>query len=739
MRKTRKINRIEVETWTRDEPNAGTNDRIDCVITFKDGRYFQQRLNNPNVNDFQRGQRDRFRLNLNTPRAATADVINQNVDSIKSIQIKKIGGNSKWKCGAVGIRVNDVVVLSRYVTADLQHSGESFTVDLRTDGKLDGLEIKITTPNVARAGTDDPVYCNVVFSDTSVLYSPNNLLLDLTGVDDFQPNNPYSTYSYLLPLPHSLIDKYPTDISEVYIRKSGSDGWLLGAARLYTNGEVTPLIANRAINQLLDNSKAVFKIRDWSSRSILKPDDTTSASLPMDQDKVKCRILGPVLGHITDSSAKILYRVEREGSYMLRIYLYGSNTIFNQITASLHPTGSFEITGLQANTAYSFKFFHILNNAEISMPEGDGSFRTFPLSNRGVKFSFGIGSCARNSDDINQLVWTQVRKVALDPSVDPLNARTNDLRFFIHMGDTFYFFDGDLLDTDLAKNQDVLAAALAANLSSRKNTNFLDMARRVPCYAVWDDHDFRQNNKDSVNFPSKDLAKKAFLSYWGNQNPLLEKYGLTTRLSYGNVDLYLMDGRYLRNKHKGEMFTTEQCNWILNDIKKRGARRLRILISGSTWNHTLKERGKQFLGIRYEKSHKEPYGNNAYKSEREAFYKGLSNLIGSTISGLVFMSGNIHQNEIFEIKLPGNRVAPEIVCSPLTKNGKAKKKHSIKGERKWSSRSVYGFASVHIDTRRRYPKWTMTVRYRKDKDGSIYKMQHYVLHNDQFKWGGAQS
>ena len=125
MRKTGKINRIEVETWTRDEANAGTNDRIDCVITFKDGRYFQQSLNNPNINDFQRGHRDRFRLNLNSRSAATAEVTNHNIDSIKSIQIKKINGNSKWKCGAVGMRVNDVVVLSRFVTADLQHAGES--------------------------------------------------------------------------------------------------------------------------------------------------------------------------------------------------------------------------------------------------------------------------------------------------------------------------------------------------------------------------------------------------------------------------------------------------------------------------------------------------------------------------------------------------------------------------------------------------------------------------------------
>ncbi len=31
------ITKIEVETWTRNSPNAGTNDRIDAKITFNDG------------------------------------------------------------------------------------------------------------------------------------------------------------------------------------------------------------------------------------------------------------------------------------------------------------------------------------------------------------------------------------------------------------------------------------------------------------------------------------------------------------------------------------------------------------------------------------------------------------------------------------------------------------------------------------------------------------------------------
>lgn len=319
------------------------------------------------------------------------------------------------------------------------------------------------------------------------------------------------------------------------------------------------------------------------------------------------------------------------------------------------------------------------------------------------------------------------------------------------MGDTFYFFDKEGMDTDLAKIPDVLEAALGANLVPRKNVNFLNTIRRVPTYAVWDDHDFRRNNKDSRGFPRKDLSRKAFLSYWGNPEPVSNSYGLTSRLTYGNVDIYLMDGRYVRDKNKKTLFTPGQCKWVVNDIKNRGAGRMRILVSGSAWNHSLMSK--------------------TYQPEIEKLYKRLTDLIGSgIIKGLIFLSGDIHKHAIYEILLPNDKVAPEIICSPLTRNfprnsiwkGMEKEWHKLKNEvKKVSSlvkgtlrslhllravknrnleirwrRRTNGFASIHIDTRiyARHPSWTMTVRFRKRKDGSVFKTLRYVLENNQFKW-----
>ena len=113
------------------------------------------------------------------------------------------------------------------------------------------------------------------------------------------------------------------------------------------------------------------------------------------------------------------------------------------------------------------------------------------------------------------------------------------------------------------------------------------------------------------------------------------------------------------------------------------------------------------------------------------------------------MSGDIHINEIFEIKLslgfavPG-RVAPEFVSSPLGNNTSLKDDaHETEKERKWSVPSKgddgkRGFATLEIDTTAVVPDggWKIEVRYY-DENPSIstpYHTQAYTLSGGQFKF-----
>jgi hypothetical protein len=714
------INWIEVEVWTRDEDNGETDDRIDVIVRFADGRSFRQRLADAN-NNFERRQRERFTLDL----AAAAEVVaGQTPESLSAITLIKASGTNMWKCEAVGVRVNDAVVLTRYVAANLDVTGDQVTIARRQDGGLDGLELWLETADVPNGDTDDPIYCNVVFSDGATLYPTRNLQLDVGPLgNDFERDNALTSYRYLLPLPASL-PRTAAQLAEVYLRKAGSNGWLLKSARLYANGVAAPVLGSSQINQFLDSSAAALGHADWSSRSIGTP-SALAAELPWPtapgaSGAPRYQLSGPVLGHLSFDSARVLYRVEDEGPYRLKLFSAGGALLGEQ-TLTLAPTGTFVWTRLTADTHYRFRFFRVTaSGGEVALPEGDGELRTAPPDGASVKMSVGIGSCCRNSKNPAQPVWARIRELALDPAQDPASA-TNDLRFFLHMGDTFYLYDDVVGEPQ--PTTDHLSTIASANLSSRKHAGFLQMARRVPCYAVWDDHDFRFNNKDSSGYSLKEQAREVFLSYWGNPAPASAAFGLATRWSYGNIDFYLLDGRFARRRSEGVLFGAAQWSWVIGDIAARGPNRMRVLVSGSTWNHTQQDADSQ------------AYGSSVFTAEREAFYAQLGALVGPTIKGLVLLSGDIHRHEIYEVALPagGTKVAPELVCSPLAYNAEANGTRAPTGERKASAGDRSGFASLHFDTRA--DPWTLTVRYRLDTTGAVFLSKTYTLGADgQFRY-----
>jgi alkaline phosphatase D len=491
-----------------------------------------------------------------------------------------------------------------------------------------------------------------------------------------------------------------------------------GGAVLYGNGDPNPILGNNAINQFLDNTSEVLNIRDWSSK----------------------RVAGPVMGYISDTTANVQFRVERTGTYRLQVFNQGSNTPLQTIDRDLEPAGVFMFTGLSPNTHYNVRLFAILNNQPVAVPNTDASFRTSPQEGTGVEFSFGIGSCLRNRDNTSQTVWQQIKDISLDPAIDIVNSSpTNNLRFFIHTGDTHYFFD-DVAKSELLSLVYLQAPAATGHLSSRLNVNFLDMAKLVPTCAVWDDHDYRFNNLASDGLAEfiKGNIRDVFLNYWGNPGPFItnpivvpyQSYGLSTRMSYGNVDIYLMDGRSQRIKSEGKFFGIPQIDFILQDIQNRGTDKLRIFASGSLWNHNDSSDDE-----------KEKYGHSSYSTEREYFYSALNNLIsqGKT-KGVVFISGDIHNHELFEIKLSQSgtiNVAPEFVCSPLGKNSGLGAAGSITGERKWSKStlesdgSFWGYAQITVNTKDPL-NISLRVQFRRYDNGTVFKDKLYSLTNNQF-------
>ena len=556
---------------------------------------------------------------------------------------------------------------------------------------INSLEIEIYTADMPRGGTDDPVYCSVRLSSGVELVA--DFRLDTPRHNDFEPG---SRRKYALPVPSDLAPTVtPAEIERITVRKDGDDGWALGGVALFANG--VEVFRNPSVNQFLDSGAAMLGQRTW----------------------VSDRVVGPVLGAPGPDFARIQIRLERPGPVEARLTSPTGTTIVASATAA--PTAVIEVSGLAADTTYRYQLFR----DGASLPNTDGQLRTLPPENQGSAFSFAFGSCVRNENDSVQLGW------------DQLLERADELRFFLHLGDTFYFFEDVLGRRSPDSAGDPERVIGAAHLSSRLHSKFLAMARRLPSLAVWDDHDFAGNNSIGAHFANRALARDVFLSYWANPDlgPAWRAFGLTSRFTVGRADFYLLDGRFNR-RFAGDFFGRAQCELVLNEIDARAARlgpRLVLLASGSPW-HSMDQTDSYAERLLF---------FPLYAEERAWFFSELADRVkDGRMRGLVLLSGDAHRAEIYETALADAVVAPELVSSALAMPHRGTDSRATTRERRFSrgvdegDGSFANFCVVSVDTRDAVPNghWSLLVDYRRSDNGEVFFSKRYVLADNRFVW-----
>jgi alkaline phosphatase D len=169
--------------------------------------------------------------------------------------------------------------------------------------------------------------------------------------------------------------------------------------------------------------------------------------------------------------------------------------------------------------------------------------------------------------------------------------------------------------------------------------------------SIWDDHDYGPNDSNAsfvLKADALDLQKR----YWANPSyGLPEVPGSFTTFSFGDADFFMLDNRWYRddqklNDPKRAMFGERQIRWLKNALLTSTAR-FKLIAGGS-----------QFL-------HKGARGDTwvDYAEEREDFLRFLTE---STISGVIFLSGDVHRTELTKIERPGSYPLHDLTCSPMT-------------------------------------------------------------------------
>ncbi|MFQ5864385.1 MAG: sulfatase-like hydrolase/transferase [bacterium] len=237
---------------------------------------------------------------------------------------------------------------------------------------------------------------------------------------------------------------------------------------------------------------------------------------------------GPMVGAVTDSSAKVWFRVKPEAEVRV---LFAADPEFDEeprstpavtTTAENDYTGTITLTGLVENTTYYYRI--LIDNADHT-PTPQPQFKTFPAHASSVRV--GILTDIKTSPN------------SAAPAIEKLSAENPD--FVLVLGDWDHRNVSNL--EEMRKmHQETRGDEKASGATFRANILY-----KFPVAHVWDDHDYDGNNGDKT-FANKDEAIQAYDEYWpGYERPNPEA-GIWYKLNYGElVEVFMLDLRSQRD------------------------------------------------------------------------------------------------------------------------------------------------------------------------------------------------
>lgn len=357
---------------------------------------------------------------------------------------------------------------------------------------------------------------------------------------------------------------------------------------------------------------------------------------------------GPMLGQVELRDAKIWLEVAPTVKSVQLLYNKKGETTKAKTIAYKGALGNefnpvqFTIGGLDINTTYQYRFLVDGKPAKQS-----GEFTTKDLwqwRKPAPDFSFLTGSCAY----FNQPEFDRPGKpYGGDSSIFETMAKEK-AAFMLWLGDNWYTREVDYFSqwglwyrAHQTRSQPVLQPLLKA----------------MPHYATWDDHDYGPNDIGK-HFILKEESKKVFDSYWANPSSGHNGQGIYTQLSYGDVDIFLTDGRWWRSTDKvpstingapnpeKRMLGELQLEWLKNALLYSQAT-FKIIVGGS-----------QVLN---------PPSTKDKLLDYPADYNALTQFLEQEkVNGVLFMSGDRHHSEIIKVDRPGTYSLYDITVSSLT-------------------------------------------------------------------------
>ncbi|MCB9511162.1 MAG: alkaline phosphatase D family protein [Deferribacteres bacterium] len=301
---------------------------------------------------------------------------------------------------------------------------------------------------------------------------------------------------------------------------------------------------------------------------------------------------GPVVGAVTESSARIVVRLSNQASVQFQLASDAAfgNPISSSTTVAEADSDFFAIVsvmGLQADTRYFYRA--VIDGAPQATA---GSFRTFPPPGAASTFMFAFGACQQAFSDPGSNIGR----------VWPLIVQDQP-RFFLQVGDWSY--------PDTTKNFSIDYSRVQSNYRSKYAPDYpmSELFKIAPIDYVYDDHDFSEDNADRLS-PGAANAVRGYRAMFPHYPLANASNGIWHKFSFGNADFFIVDNRsqrapndeaFQRSAERHLLFRPDsahlilqanpgidgelQMDWLIRELKESTAT-WKFIGSGTAFNPT---------------------------------------------------------------------------------------------------------------------------------------------------------
>ncbi len=341
-------------------------------------------------------------------------------------------------------------------------------------------------------------------------------------------------------------------------------------------------------------------------------------------DKHDVRLFnGPMLGDVKPTSAK--FWVRTAGSVKVQIRVGERSSDVMATSAADDFTAVMTVDGLQPFTDYTY---NVMLDGKVIQKDAF-QFRTAPTAGQKVEFHVTFGSGARYVPT-NEYAWSNMAKSR------PMA--------YLGLGDNVYI---DVLHRRGAQRMFYYRRCLSKS--------WRELTAGVGMYAVWDDHDMGMNDQSGgagLEASWKRPNWNVFRQNWNNPHygGGQEIPGTWHSFSIGDVDIFMTDGRFYRDKKDKTMLGPDQKQWLLNGLKTAKGK-FKVIASGTMFSDGADKDGK------------DSWAGKWARAERDEIFDLIND---HKINGVILISGDRHRSDIWKTDRPRGYPLYEFVSAKVT-------------------------------------------------------------------------